>query len=315
MIGIVYSTFGDNRVLDLNHLRLFVEIVKVGSFAEAARRSGTPTNTVTRHIQQLEAAAQMRLMQRSTRKLTLTAAGQALYDRCAQSVEALADAAKEMAEDGQAPSGQVRVAAAAQFFDVFAMKHMAEFLALHPRIRVEFLLDDAKVDLIAQSIDVAFRPGRLLKSSSVGRRLIEAPFILVAGPSYLTENGTPTDPLALSRHQCLVMGSDSGGAKWQLEGPGGSIEVAVSGRFRANNARAIMQAAIAGLGIALIPYPLCVAEVAAGQLARVLAEYRRDFAGVYAVYPNRRHIAPAVSLFVDFVSEKLRLDGAAWLQK
>jgi DNA-binding transcriptional LysR family regulator len=299
-------------MLDLNHLRLFVEIVKVGSFAEAARRLGIPTNTVTRHIQLLEAAAQTRLMQRSTRKLTLTAAGHALYDRCAGNVEALADAAKEMAEDGQAPAGQVRAAAAAQFFDVFAMEHMAEFLARHPRIRVEFLLDDAKVDLIAQSIDVAFRPGRLLKSSSVGRKLIEAPFVLVASPSYLAENGTPTDPLALARHQCLVMASDSGGAKWELEGPGGLIEVAVSGRFRANNARAIMQAAIAGLGIALIPYPLCVAEVAAGQLARVLTGYWRDFAGVYAVFPNRRHIAPAVSLFVDFVSEKLRLDGAAW---
>ena len=128
-----HSDFGDNQMLDLNYLRLFVEIVKVGSFAGTARRLGVPTNTVTRHIQQLEAAAHVRLMHRSTRKLTLTSAGQALYDRCAASVEELSNAAKEMIDDSQAPSGLVRVAATAAFFDVFAMKHMAEFLALYPR--------------------------------------------------------------------------------------------------------------------------------------------------------------------------------------
>jgi DNA-binding transcriptional LysR family regulator len=301
-------------VLDLNHLRLFVEIVKVGSFAGAARRLGVPTNTVTRHIQQLEAAARIRLIHRSTRKLTLTTAGQALYDRCAASVEELSNAAKETIDDSQAPSGLVRVAATAGFFDVFAMKHIAEFLTLYPRIRVEFVLDDAKTDLIAESIDVAFRSGRLLRSSSVGRKLIEAPSILVASPSYLAKNGAPTHPRALTEHQCVVLGRDSGRASWRLEGPSGLIEVTVSGRLRANNARAVMQAAVAGLGIALLSYPLCVAEIEAGRLVRVLGEHRHEAASVYAAFPNRRQIARAVSTFVDFVSEKLRLDGAVWRQ-
>jgi DNA-binding transcriptional LysR family regulator len=314
MIGMIYSNCGGNKMLDLNHLRLFVEIVKVGSFAGTARRLGVPTNTVTRHIQQLEAAAHVRLMHRSTRKLTLSAAGRALYDRCAASVEDLSSAAKEMSEGGQMPSGLVRVAAAAGFFDVFAMKHIAEFLALYPHIRVEFLLDDAKTDLIAESIDVAFRSGRLLKSSSVGKKLIEAPSILVASPSYLAKNGAPTYARALSEHQCIILTTDSGRANWRLEGPSGSIEVTVSGRFRANSARAVMQAAVAGLGIALLPYPLCVAEIEAGHLVRVLSEHRHEAASVYAAFPNRRHIARAVSVFVDFVSEKLRSDGASWRQ-
>jgi DNA-binding transcriptional LysR family regulator len=301
-------------MLDLNHLRLFVEIVKVGSFVGTARRLAVPTNTVTRHIQLLEAAAGVRLMHRSTRKLTLTTAGQTLYERCAASVEALSTAAEEMIDDNQAPGGLVRVAAAAGFFDVFAMKHIAEFLALYPRIRVEFLLDDAKTDLIAESIDVAFRSGRLLRSSSVGRKLIDSAAILVASPAYLAKNGAPTYPRALAEHQCVVLARDSGRANWRLEGPSGLIDITVSGRFRANSARAVMQAAVAGLGIALLPYPLCVAEIEAGRLVRVLGEYRHEAASVYAAFPNRRQIARAVSTFVDFVFEKFQLDGTAWRQ-
>jgi DNA-binding transcriptional LysR family regulator len=314
MIGTIYSDFGYNRMLDLNHLRLFVEIVKVGSFAGTARRLGVPTNTVTRHIQQLEAAAHVRLIHRSTRKLTLTAAGQALYDRCAASVEELSNAGREMIEGSEMPGGLIRVAATAGFFDFFAMQHIAEFLALYPGIRIEFVLDDAKTDLIAESIDVAFRSGRLLKSSSVGRKLIEAPSIVVASPSYLAKNGTPADPRALAEHQCVVLARDSGHANWQLEGPSASIEVTVSGRFRANSARAVMQAAVAGLGIALLPLPVCFAEIVAGHLVRVLGGYRHEVASLYAAFPNRRHIARAVSVFVEFVSERLRLDGASWQQ-
>ena len=299
-------------MLDLNHLRLFVEIVKVGSFAGTARRLGVPTNTVTRHIQQLEAAARVRLMHRSTRKLTLTAAGQTLYDRCAATMEELSNAAEEMIEGTQMPGGLIRVAATAGFFDVFAMKHLAEFLALYPRVRVEFLLEDAKTDLIAESIDVAIRSGRLLKSSSVGRKLVEAPSILVASPSYLAKNGSPADPRALAEHQCIVMARDSGRANWTLEGPTGSIEVTVSGRFRANSAGAVMQAAIAGLGVALLPSPVCIAEIQAGRLVRVLREHRHEAAAVYAVFPNRRHIPRAVSVFVEFVSERLRLASGSW---
>jgi DNA-binding transcriptional LysR family regulator len=299
-------------MLDLNHLRLFVEIVKVGSFAGTARRLGVPTNTVTRHIQQLEAAAHARLMHRSTRKLTLTAAGKALYDRCAANVEELSNAAEEIIEGSQTPGGLIRVAATAGFFEVFAMKHLAEFLALYPGIRVEFVLEDAKTDLIGESIDVAIRSGGLLKSSSVGRKLVEAPSILVASPAYLAKNGTPADPRALSEHQCVVMSRDSGRATWRLEGRSGSIEVAVKGRFRANSAGAVMQAAVAGLGIALLPAPLCIAEIQAAHLVRVLPEHRYQAATVYATFPTRRHISRAVSVFVDFVSEKLRLASGSW---
>lgn len=312
MIGSIYSDFGDNKMLDLNHLRLFVEIVKVGSFAGTARRLGVPTNTVTRHIQQLEAAVRARLMHRSTRKLTLTAAGQALYDRCAATMEELSNAAEETIEGTQTPGGLIRVAATAGFFDVFAMTHLAEFLALYPRIRVEFVLEDAKTDLIGGSIDVAIRAGRLLKSSSVGRKLVDTPSILVASPAYLAKNGAPADPRALAEHQCIVMARDSGRANWRLEGPSGSIEVTVSGRFRANSAGAVMQAAIAGLGIALLPSPVCTAEIHAGRLVRVLREHRYPAAAVYAAFPNRRHIPRAVSVFVDFVSEKLRLASGSW---
>jgi DNA-binding transcriptional LysR family regulator len=263
-------------------------------------------------MQQLEAAARVRLMHRSTRKLTLTAAGQALYDRCAATIEELSNATQEMIEGTQVPGGLIRVAATAGFFDVFPMKHLAEFLELYPRVRVEFVLEDAKTDLIAESVDVAIRSGRLLKSSSVGRKLVQAPSILVASPTYLAKNGSPADPRALAEHQCIVMARDSNRANWTLEGPSGSTEVTVSGRYHANSASAVMQAALAGLGIALLPSPVCIAEIQAGRLVRVLREHRHEAAAIYAAFPNRRHIPVAVSVFVDFVSEKLRLVSGSW---
>jgi LysR family transcriptional regulator AphB len=177
---------------------------------------------------------------------------------------------------------------------------------------VEFVLDDAKTDLIAESIDVAIRSGRLLEHQSLGSRLIQTHSILVASPSYLAAHGWPSNPESLAEHECLPLARGSGRVNWRLDGPAGLTEVTVSGRFRANTARAVVQAAVAGLGVALIPYPLSTPEIEAGHLVRVLPEHRQEGASLYAVILNRRQVARAVAAFVDFISEKLRLDGASW---
>jgi DNA-binding transcriptional LysR family regulator len=296
----------DDRRLDLNQVSLFVEVVRAGSFASAARRLGMPPNSVSRHIQQLEEAVGSRLIHRSTRKLTLTAAGQTFFDRCAPAVSELAQAGRASVDDNNVPHGLIRVAAPADFFDLFNIEWVAEFLAAYPRVRMEFVLDDAKSDLVGESIDVALRAKHLVDGNHVGHRLITTHFGLVASPAYIAARGAPGTLESLLEHDCLPQSRSTGPVVWHLEGPGGTREVQVSSRFRANTARAVLRATEAGLGIALLPYPVIGPELETGRLVRVLPEFRRDGADLYAVCVSRRQIPRAVSAFIEFVAEKLR---------
>jgi DNA-binding transcriptional LysR family regulator len=163
-IAIVHKWKESPAMFDLNDVAMFVQVVRCGSIAVAARRVGVPSNTVSRRIQQLEARLGTRLMQRSTRKLTLTSAGRAFHERCAGAVDWLFEAGQELMTGSHEPGGLVRVAAPADFFDFFPMEWVAGFLAAHPRVRLDFVLSDAKADLIAEQIDVAFRGGPLRDS-------------------------------------------------------------------------------------------------------------------------------------------------------
>jgi DNA-binding transcriptional LysR family regulator len=300
------SSKNARNVIDLNHTLLFVEVVRAGSFAQAGHRIGMPANSVSRKIRQLETQLGSRLIHRSTRKLSLTAAGREFFARCEPSVAALVVAGKEW-NDGGTPAGSViRVAAPTDFFDVFRLEWIADFLTAHPRLRMEFLLDDAKADLIAASIDVAFRAKHLVEAWHVGHKLVDSHFALVASPAYVASRGAPATPAALAAHECLVQSSHPEAVIWQLHGPDGTEAIEVTGRFRANASRVVLQAAVAGLGIALLPDSVTAPEIAAGQLLRILPRYRRDGADLYAVYVSRHQIPQAVTDFVSFIAEKVR---------
>jgi DNA-binding transcriptional LysR family regulator len=294
-------------VLDLNDIAMFVQVVRFGSFAEAARRLGMPPNTVSRRIQQLEAELGTRLMQRSTRKLTLTSAGLAFHERCAGAVDGLVEAGQELMTGGQEPSGLVRVAATADFFDFFPMEWVAEFLAAHPRVRLDFVLSDAKADLIAEQIDVAFRGGVLPDSGYVARKLLGPRTDgMVASPAYIAARGAPATLQALADHDCVTAAHPSGRATWRVTGPNGAEEeVQVTGRFSGNTAQALRKAALAGLGIALLPPSMGRLDVEAGRLVPVLPQYQRTGQGLSVLYPSRRHLPLAVSAFIGLVMEKL----------
>jgi DNA-binding transcriptional LysR family regulator len=305
-MGWMKSKKRSNPPLDLNQVFLFVEVVRAASFAAAARRLGMPANSVSRHIQQLEADVGSRLIHRSTRKLTLTAAGRTFFDRCAAAVSELTQAGRAFLDDDPLPGGLVRVAAPADFFDLFQIDWIAEFLATHPRVRMEFVLDDAKADLVGESIDVALRAAHLVDRNHVGHKLVTTHFGLVASPSYLAARGMPTSLGSLRDHDCLPQSNRTGPVVWHLHGPDGVSEIQVSSRFRANTARAVLRAAAAGLGIALLPRPVTASEVQAGRLLRVLPEYRREGADLYAVCVSRRQIPRSVSAFIEFAAGKLR---------
>jgi len=295
-------------MLDLNDIALFVQVVRGGSFAEAARRLGLPANTVSRRVQQLEAQLGTRLLQRSTRKLTLTSAGEAFHERCGDAVDGLLEAGQSLAAGSQAPSGLVRVAAPADLFDFFPMDWVAEFLAMHPKVRLDFVLSDAKADLIAERIDVAFRGGRLEDSGYVGRQVVAAGNDgLVASPDYLARRGTPTSLQELAEHECVSVMQPGGRSTWRLTGPDDvEHEVQVAARVGANTAQAMRKAALAGLGIALLPRTIARMDLQAGLLVPVLPQYQCTGFGLNVLYPSRRHLPVAVSVFIDFVVDKLK---------
>jgi DNA-binding transcriptional LysR family regulator len=293
-------------MLDLNEVRMFVQVVRARSFAEAARRMGVPPNTLSRRVRQLEAELDTRLMQRSTRKLTLTAAGSAFFERCAPAVDGVLEAGKVLAGGSQTASGTVRIAAPADFLDFFRMEWVMQFLGLYPKVRLDFVLNDARADLIGEAIDVAFRGGTPSENQIVFRKLTSQSFKLVASPAYVKSYGLPETFQALSRHECLTASGQQGVVTWVLQGPGGGEEVNVSGRFGVNSARTLLNGCLSGLGIALLPSMLIVPHILAGRLIHLLPQYRREGADLSVILPSSQQIPTAVSAFVEFAADKLR---------
>lgn len=287
-----------NVMIDLNDLALFHQVVRAGSFAEASRRLGVPSNTLSRRIAQFETALETRLLQRTTRKMTLTDAGLSLFDRSACPVEDALTAVREIRDAGPEPAGVVRVAATADFFEFIPMEWTARFLAAHPKVRVDFVLSDERTDLIAEGIDIAFRAGEMKDSSLIARRLYAATLALVASSAYLREYGAPESLRDLARHHCITAGKP-GRTVWRFTGAGEDETVAVSGPFGANTAKSQVMAAQAGLGIALAPEPLVAPLLRSGALVTVLPEAPRSEVDLFVVCPHRKHVPLAVSAYLE----------------
>jgi len=293
-------------MLDLNEVRMFVQVVRAGSFAEASRRLGVPPNTLSRRVGQLEARVETRLLQRSTRKLTLTAAGRELYERSAPALDGILEAGQELKSGSRRPSGLVRVAAPASFLELFHVEWVAQFLGQYPDVRLDFVLDDARVDLIGAGIDVAFRAGEVSEAHFLVHPVMSQDFALFAGEAYLEERGQPATLQALAAHACLTHTARPGRTSWTLQGPKGPEEVRVGGRFSTNNMQVLLHAAVCGLGVALLPTAIAAPDVKAGRLQRVLPQYRRAGANLNIVVPSRVQVPAAVSVFTDFAADKLR---------
>ncbi|RQU18417.1 LysR family transcriptional regulator [Burkholderia cenocepacia] len=293
-------------MLDLNDLALFVQVVRAGSFSEAARRLRMPANTLSRRIDQFEGHIGTRLLHRSTRKLAPSTEGLALFERYAPALDRIFEIERQHA-DGQEPAGTVRVAAMAGLFEVIKLEWLAEFYARHPRISIDFLLDDTPSDLIAERIDLALRIGIETGGSFRVRRIAPGTMILAASPAYLARRGTPRTPRELADHDCLTVSSRQGRSMWRLQGPRGTQEISIDSRFSVNDMRVVMQACLAGLGIALVPQVLAAAAIDEGKLARVLPAYQRSGAGLglQLVYTSRPPLPPAVTAVAEFLLEKL----------
>ncbi|WP_342240957.1 LysR family transcriptional regulator [Inquilinus sp. OTU3971] len=296
-------------MLDLNDIQVFARVIEAGSFTAAARLLGMPKTTVSRRIAALEREVGVRLLQRTTRSLSLTDAGRLYYEQSSQALRLIDEANLRLAEARTEPSGTIRISAPVGFGGHFLTATVFDFLSAHPKTRVELRLTDDRLNLVEDGIDLAFRTGVLPDSTLIARRLGSTHRILCASPDYLERCGEPAAPADLARHDCVIAGRSAAGAAWVLDGPEGRETVTVSGRFAANEMQPVLAAAIAGHGIAQLPLGIAKAPVADGRLRRVLPEHATPAGGLYAVYPSGQHLSPLVRAFIELAAERVSAAG------
>jgi DNA-binding transcriptional LysR family regulator len=287
--------------VDLNALSTLALVVNSGSFSAAARRLGVPANRVSRKVQALEKMLGVRLLQRTTRSLSMTSAGQAIMEEVEPALAKIESIWRDASAQSDEPRGHLRIAAPADLLSVFSSEKLAEFLDKFPKVSVEICLSDDVVDLVDRGFDMAFRVGPIKDGGLVARQLASSRQILVASPSFLRRYGSPKNINAVCDLPCLSLRSKAGTALWKLNGPRGLITLQVSSRLTVNGMGALVSAAQAGLGIAMVPERLAKPLIANKALIRVLPKFCDRGSGIYAVYPSRKNQPAALRVFLDFV--------------
>lgn len=289
---------------DLEGMAVFAEVAGARSFSAAARALGLSKSAVSKRIARLEDRLGLRLLNRTTRRLSLTEAGAVFYERCTQILAAARAAEQAVLDLDGAPRGLLRVSAPMSFGIRHLGRAVAAFMARHPAVQVALDLDDRRVDLVGEGYDLALRIAEMPPSSLVGRRIAVNRRIVCAAPAYLARHGTPRQPEELRRHNCLMYSYLASGADWQFRGPAGPMTVRVRGSLTANNGDVLREAAVAGLGIILSPTFLIGPELRQGLLVPVLRDHWNADTGIYAIYPPTRHLSPKVRAFIDFLAER-----------
>jgi DNA-binding transcriptional LysR family regulator len=291
----------------LEQLSAFVEVARLQSFAQAAGHLERHVSAVSRAVAALENRLGVRLLQRTTRRVTLTDAGRDYFKRCETLLAELEGADAEVRERAASLRGTLRVSAATGAGQTLIAPIVPEFLAAHPLVSLDLQLSNRFVDLIEEGFDLALRVGTLAADSRlVVRRLAPTRRVLLASPAYLARRGSPRSPQQLTEHACLVLDIGAHPRRWELERGRTALAVDVSGPLHSNNSFVLLTACRNGAGIGLLPATVATADVRRGELARVLTQWSSAEQGIYAVYPSARFIPTKVRAFVEFVATRLR---------
>ncbi len=286
----------------LQRLMVFTRIVDCGSFTAAADQLSMSRAAVSKHLMALEDRLGVRLLNRTTRRCSLTEAGQAFYERGRQILSDLDEAEREAGQTGMRPRGLLKVNAPMTFGTMHLAPAVPAYLEAWPDVSIDMTLNDRVVDLLEEGFDVAVRIGRLADSSLVARRLAPCRMLACAAPAYLARRGRPRVPHELGLHDCLGYAYASNRETWEFAAPDGPLQVRIKGRLRVNNGEALVAAAVAGLGIVMTPSFMASAELADGRLVPVLGDWPSPERGIYAVWPHGRHLSAKVRSFVDFLA-------------
>ncbi|WP_437905452.1 LysR family transcriptional regulator [Sorangium sp. So ce327] len=287
----------------LDEIVLFTRVVQGGSFTAAATAVGMPKSTVSRKISDLESRVGARLLQRTTRTLSLTDVGRVYYEHCVRIVAALEEAELAVSQLQSTPRGLMRVTAPLAFSVLGPI--FAEYLRLFPDVQVDLVCTDRKVDVVEERFDLALRAGTTPDTSLVARRLGAVRRRLVAAPEVKKALGEPNDIAELADHPCIVFAPE--GSSWELRSGPKIAEITVHPRLVVNDYEMLRSVARAGFGVALLPEYLCAEDLAAGRLMPVLPSWSAPEVPVFALYPSTRHLSPKVVAFLDLLRERLVL--------
>ena len=282
---------------DLNDIQVFVKVVECGSFTAAGEALFLPKSSISRKVSRLEGRLGVRLLNRTTRSLTLTAAGQIYFERTSRLIAELEETEAAVTGLAEVPRGPLKVTVPVSFLDT-SKDVFLEFLEEYPEVRLSLEVTDRYVDVVEEGFDLAVRGGRAPDPSLEGHRILDSSYKLLASPEYIERAGRPASPSDLKKHECLILGLKSP-AVWQFETPRGQVEVSVNGRLACTNIQSLLRAARKGLGIARLPlaesgYDLSGLEV-------LLPECALTGGGLWVVFPSSRHLSPAVKALIEFL--------------
>lgn len=282
-------------------MRVFTAVVDAGSFTGAANKLDLSRGMATRYVAQLEEHLGVRLLQRTTRKLSLTEAGNDYYERAIQVLAMIAEAESSVAQEASVPRGILRVSSS----NAFGARHLGsaitEYLQQYPGVQIDVTLNDRVVDLVEEGFDVAIRVATKIDPGLVARKLARARLVVCASPDYLKKHGVPKVPEDLVNHQCLTYAYVSSPNEWRFRREGLEQKILVSGGLRGNSGDILRSAAVEGLGVTLQPDFLIDEALRERTLVRVLSDWETDDLTVFAVYPNRKFLPPKVRSFIDFL--------------
>jgi DNA-binding transcriptional LysR family regulator len=290
-------------MLDLQQVASFVAVVNAGSFVGAADAIGLSKAAVSRHVADLEQGLGVRLLHRTTRRLSLTDDGQRFHARAA---ELLANASELEAETGSRSGeaiGRLRINAPVTFGNLHLAPLWPYFILAHPRVALDITLNDRVVDLVEEGYDIAIRISSLANSQLVSRRLASTRIVLCASPGYLAAHGTPSHPHELAQHQIISYAYWSGGDDWRFSGPVGEVRVRVRPRIHTNSGDTCRAAALQDQGVILQPDFLVGEDLRRGDLVEVLPDFRSIEIGIHAVYASRKHLPIKTRHLIDFLVE------------
>lgn len=287
----------------LTAMRVFLTVAESGSFSATADKLEMSRAMVTRHVGALEQWLGARLLQRTTRSVTLTDAGETCLRRSQQMLALMEDLEQETSRHDTALRGQLRVTCSISFAYAQMAAALADFLKLHPQLKIDLNASESALNLVEARIDLAIRISAEPDPSLVGRVLAPCASVLVASPDYLTAHGVPTVPADLESHRCLSF-ANFGKSTWTLSRGGEHQRVHVRSQLSANEATALLQAALTGGGVALQPSYLANPHLADGTLMAVLPDWQPPDMSIYALYPSRKHLSPAVRTLLDFLVDR-----------
>ena len=296
---------------ELKRIGVFTRVVETKSFSEAARQLGVAKSAVSKQIAQLEKEVGVRLLNRTTRSLSLTEAGEIFYRHCAEIINRTKIALSELREYQNQPTGTLRISSPINYGTQHLVPVIKELRTIYPLLKIDLLLEDRIINMVEEGVDLAIRIGWLQESNLIAKKICESPMVVFASPEYLAKKGQPKTPEDLQQHSWIGLSIFKAPLKWQFAKNGQAHNVQLQSSLKTNSVEAVIALVKTGQGISAISQFAIQDYIQSGALQLILTDYHLKASGIYAVYPHREHVPPKVRIFIDFLSKHCH--NAAWL--